>query len=151
MRWFAKRKGGQDEYLVKNVGMGCRSSSGLYYPGSSIGKVAVWAGDDGVCDPRRSLGGGSHPRDNGFSSQARGTLERHRRGNQRAVIHLGDQRGQSTVEFAVVTAGFLALLVGLGTFVNMLGDGVIIQHALASASHHLQDVPAPFIADVFRY
>lgn len=67
------------------------------------------------------------------------------------MICFGNDKGQSTVEFAVITSGFVALIVALGLFWHALGDGLLVEHALAAASHHLQGVPIPNIADVFRY
>lgn len=55
------------------------------------------------------------------------------------------------MEFAVITAGVLALLVGLGALWHGLDGGMLVRHAQAAASHHLSGVPAPFIADIFRY
>lgn len=67
------------------------------------------------------------------------------------MIAFGDEGGQSTVEFAVVTFAFLAVSLALGVLWRMLGDGLPVEHALAAASHHVWNVPAPNIADVFRY
>ena len=78
-------------------------------------------------------------------------MERHRRWHKRLVEKLLAQRGQSTVEFAIVTAGFLALVVALGAFWHMLGDGLIIEHALAVASHHIQSAAPTTILDIFLY
>lgn len=46
---------------------------------------------------------------------------------------------------------FLALVIGLGALWHFLGDGTPIEHALAAASHHINGVPVPFLADIFRY
>ena len=59
--------------------------------------------------------------------------------------------GQATVEFAIITAGFLAVTVALVAFAHMLNDGLIVEHALAVASHHLQAVAPVTIVDVFLY
>lgn len=59
--------------------------------------------------------------------------------------------GQSSVEYAVVLAAFLALMVGLGVMGRFMSDGMIIDHALQSASHHLQEVAAGAWSDVFLY
>lgn len=55
------------------------------------------------------------------------------------------------MEFAVVTAGLLALIAGLAALWHGLESGLVVQHALAAASHHLAGVPVPFLADIFRY
>ena len=59
--------------------------------------------------------------------------------------------GQSTVEFAIVMACFLAVTVALGTMWHALGDGMVVEHALAVASHHIQGVAPVTIADIFLY
>ena len=55
------------------------------------------------------------------------------------------------VEFAVVTAGFLALTVALATLWHAFGDGLLVEHALAVASHHIQSVAPATITDIFLY
>lgn len=62
-----------------------------------------------------------------------------------------ESAGQATVEFAVVAAGFLVVTVVLMAFWRMLGDGLIVEHALAVASHHIQAVAPVTIADIFLY
>ncbi|MBQ9000578.1 MAG: hypothetical protein IJ087_01840 [Eggerthellaceae bacterium] len=61
-------------------------------------------------------------------------VERDRRGHQRSV------RGQSTVEFAVVTAGFLAVTVALGSLWRAFADGLLIEHALAVTPVNIADI-----------
>lgn len=55
------------------------------------------------------------------------------------------------MEFAIVTAAFLALLAALGALWRMLGTGLIIEHALAVASHHIQSAAPAAIVDIFLY
>lgn len=59
-------------------------------------------------------------------------------------------RGQSSVEYAIVAA-FLAMVVGLGAVANLLESGLVLEHALQSASHHLSNVAAAAWADIFLY
>ncbi|MBO4365419.1 MAG: hypothetical protein J5804_03905 [Eggerthellaceae bacterium] len=59
--------------------------------------------------------------------------------------------GQSTVEFAIVTAAFLAVLIGLSALWHAFDQGLFVQHALQSASHHLQSVDAGAWGDVLAY
>ena len=61
------------------------------------------------------------------------------------------ERGQATVEFAVVTAGFLAMTVALSVVWHAIGDGLLVDHAIAVASHHLQTAALAVITDVFLY
>ena len=58
--------------------------------------------------------------------------------------------GQSTVEFAVVAAALLAIVVGLGALWRAFGDGLFVMHAVASASHHVQGAIGA-MADVFAF
>ena len=60
-------------------------------------------------------------------------------------------RGQSTVEFAVVMAGFMSLTVALATLWHALDSGLILNHVLAVASHHIQAVAPVTITDIFLY
>ncbi len=61
------------------------------------------------------------------------------------------RRGQSTVEFAVVLFGFLAMLAALGVLWRALEGGLLVEHALQSASHHVETVVPGVVADVFLY
>ena len=59
--------------------------------------------------------------------------------------------GQSTVEYAVVFAAFLALVVALGVVWRFLEAGSVVDHALQSASHHLSSVSSGAWIDVLLY
>ena len=74
-------------------------------------------------------------------------MERHRLGHQRVV---GDERGQATVEYALILAAFLTVVVGLGLLLRALDGGLFVEHALASASHHVQ-ASMGWMTDVFSY
>ena len=78
-------------------------------------------------------------------------MERHSKRNQRTIEIPRGRRGQSTVEFAVVTAGFLAATVALGAMWRVFGDGLLVEHALAVASHHVQSVAPVTLVDIFLY
>ena len=60
-----------------------------------------------------------------------------------------DEAGQGTVEFALVTCGFLAVVLGLGALYHLGADGALGDHALRSASHVLAASPAFVLADIF--
>ena len=64
---------------------------------------------------------------------------------------VADETGQSTVEFAIVTAGFMAVTAVLSLMRHVFGDGVVVEHALAVASHHIQLVAPATMVDVFLY
>lgn len=66
-------------------------------------------------------------------------------------MHHDKNKGQSSVEYALVLVAFLALIVGLGVIGRFVSEGVIIDHALQSASHHLQEVASGAWSDVFIY
>lgn len=55
------------------------------------------------------------------------------------------------VEFAVVAAGFLAGAAALAALWRVFGDGVVVEHAIAVASHHVQAVAPATIVDIFLY
>lgn len=57
--------------------------------------------------------------------------------------------GQSTVEYAVVFAAFLALVIALGYLWRLFDVGTVVNHALQSASHHLDQVASGAWLDVF--
>ena len=57
------------------------------------------------------------------------------------------ERGQGTVEYAVV----LCMVVALGVLAKAMGEGLFVEHALMSASHHLQLAALGSVADVFAF
>ncbi len=59
--------------------------------------------------------------------------------------------GQATVEYAIVFIAFLALVIALGALWDVLSGGLVVQHALQSASHHLSGVSPGVILDAFLY
>lgn len=63
---------------------------------------------------------------------------------------LGDDRGQGTVEYALVTAAFLCVIVAGAALWRALSEGLFVDHGLVSASHHLGGAAA-WIADVLVF
>lgn len=61
-----------------------------------------------------------------------------------------DCAGQSTVEFAVVTVALLCVIVALAAIGRVAGQGVLVEHAAAAASHHVAGSTSA-TADVFSY
>lgn len=150
MRW-SKRKVAGYGYLVENVGIG---QSGKLDGVGAHAKPSAFncrAGNDGVRNPGRRARGDCNPGDHGFPPASGTAVERHCRRYQRAIGNLFDRTGQATVEFAIVAAGFLAVTVALMALWRMLGDGLIVEHALAVASHHIQAAAPATIADIFLY
>ncbi len=61
------------------------------------------------------------------------------------------QSGQSTVEFALVAAAFLAVVIGLGALWRFASGGALVEHALATASHCVEQASPQAMADVLLY
>lgn len=59
--------------------------------------------------------------------------------------------GQSTVEYVVVLAALLAVVVGLGALVHLFSDGTVTNHAVFSASHHVGGDSLGAVLDVFTF
>lgn len=57
--------------------------------------------------------------------------------------------GQSTVEFAIVTAGLFLIVSTFSLLWNIGDSGIFVQHALSCASHHIQEVAGGVVGDVF--
>ena len=65
-------------------------------------------------------------------------------------LRLGAQSGQGTLEYAVVFAAMLSLIVGLGAMMHGFERGMFGRHAVESASHHIQ-ASLGWFCDVFSY
>ncbi len=131
------------------------------------GEVNERARHYGVRHSRRSSSRHCHFGDYGLPPETAGTMERHCGRNQRALETAGRSVspawqdvspaktrcvcGQSTVEFAVVMAGFLSLTIALGIMWRAFGGGIFVEHALAVASHHIQTVALVAVTDIFLY
>lgn len=74
-------------------------------------------------------------------------MERHRRGHKRLVA---DERGQATLEYALVTAALMAVVVGLWAVRQLFFGGLAADHALAAASHHV-DGAWGWVCDVLAF
>lgn len=59
--------------------------------------------------------------------------------------------GQGTVEYALVLFAFLSMVAGMATMWHALDAGMLVEHALQSASHHIASVAPGAFADVFMY
>lgn len=68
-----------------------------------------------------------------------------------ACDRLRCEAGQATVEFAIVLAAFMVVAIAYGALWDSLKEGVFIEHALQSASHHIQQVAQGAWADVLAY
>lgn len=62
-----------------------------------------------------------------------------------------DMHGQSTVEYVVITAAFVVMVMILGALWRTLEEGSLVDHALSSVSHHIQLAFPSNGADIFLY
>lgn len=63
--------------------------------------------------------------------------------------HIKNSDGQSTVEFAIVTCALLVIVIALTALWNIGDNGIFVEHAVSSASHHLEEAAAGIVGDVF--
>lgn len=113
--------------------------------------------------------GHSHSCHHDFQAENRRAVERDHDGNPRSLkelLHRGkdadawfkraltgklhESHGQSTVEYALVSVAFLAIVFGLGALSDLLGDGVVVSHAISAASHGIQNAIGG-ATDVFSF
>ena len=154
MRWFERKVVGH-EHLVGNSGIGEPGEHALVGERNNAHKAVdafdCRAGNDRIRDSGRRARGHCDSGDHGVPSQAAGTVERHRRWHQRIVSALAHETGQATVEFAIVATAFMAVTVALTVMWKAFGGGLLVEHALAVASHHIQAVAPVTIVDIFLY
>ena len=67
------------------------------------------------------------------------------------VVRMRNCSGQATVEFAIVCAALLCIAVGLAALFHLFDGGRVLQHALASASHHIAAGDAGAWGDILVY
>ena len=61
------------------------------------------------------------------------------------------ERGQGTVEFAVLAAAFSVIVLALGLLWHRIETGAFVEHACSSASHVIEASSAGAMGDVFLY
>lgn len=71
---------------------------------------------------------------------------RFRRESMACSLH---EKGQSTVEYALVMVTFLSLLLGIGSLWRVVSGGLLVDHAIACASHSVMGVVSGVLADAF--
>lgn len=151
MRWIIERKDKRDEFTRRDNGLvRARSSRGddeIIRPGERRKRARY----NGIRHISRCFSRNCNTRNSCVPSSFARTMERHCRRHQRLIRSLVNRSGQSTVEFAVVTAGFLAVTVALSVLWHAIGDGLLVDHAIAVASHHVQAVAPTTITDIFLY
>jgi len=67
------------------------------------------------------------------------------------LSQLLDNRGQGTLEYALIGLVLLTVFVALKLLQHRLGEGLFVLHALRSASHALGPNSAGVVGDVFLY
>ncbi|MEG0374075.1 MAG: hypothetical protein RR547_01530 [Raoultibacter sp.] len=67
------------------------------------------------------------------------------------VSVLCDERGQGTVEYALVLFSLLAIIVACGVLWHAIETGSFVDHAAMSASHNLASVSPGAFVDVLLY
>ncbi len=70
---------------------------------------------------------------------------------QTEASFISDESGQATVEFVALLMAGLIMVVALGQLWEVLAEGLFVEHALSSASHHVLLISPGNIADVFLY
>lgn len=154
MRWSKRKECKHGDYCGEKAGGRQRYDKGVGAGDNAFAQLValhIGTGHDGIRDLSRRFGCDSHPGHHGVPSQIAGTVECHCRWNKRPVTALRDERGQATVEFAVIAASFLVVTVALAALWHALGDGLFVEHALTVASHHIQAVAPVTIVDIFLY
>lgn len=150
-----ERKGDGNEGCrinVGNIGGGVAEMVGdRPHENRNHSEVDEGAGDDRVRNPRRSARRDRDIGHHGVQAEAAGIMERHCGRHKRLVAIGQDEAGQSTVEFAVVMAAFLAVMTALAVMWRAFEGGLLVEHALAVASHHIQSVVPVTLVDIFLY
>lgn len=122
-----------------------------------------------ICHFSRGLSGHRHTCNHDIQTKNPRTLERHNDRNTRSIKRfftrgkeadtwfknaltgkLKGNCGQSSVEYALISAAFISIVVGLGLLSNLLSDGVVVSHAIDAASHGIKDIVGG-AADVFSF
>ena len=62
-----------------------------------------------------------------------------------------DECGQSTVEFVDVLSGILVVILGLGAMLRFGDEGLLVGHAIMSASHNISGAVLGIAGDVFCF
>ena len=105
-----------------------------------------WPGNDGVRHPRWCPCGHRHHRHHIVQAEDPRALGRHCQRHQWLV---GD-RGQGTVEYAIITVAFLGIITACGMIFRAFEAGAFVEHALDSASHSMH-ASVGWITDVFSF
>lgn len=69
--------------------------------------------------------------------------------NKKWLKILKEEKAQSTVEFAIIVAAMLIIVIALSLIWKTSSNGLLIEHALNSASHHIEQAAIGIVGDVF--
>jgi hypothetical protein len=65
-----------------------------------------------------------------------------------AVQRIASIKGQSTVEYALILASFLCIVIALGMLASTIREGIFVQHTHACASHTYASFDAGAYGDI---
>ena len=128
-------------------GSGGKGYDGALVQRSGQAFLRARSGNDGVRDPRWGFGRYRDFGDLGVSPSSARALGCDCEQHQFLVM---SECGQAMVEYVVVLAGVLCVIAGLGAFFNAFESGLVVRHAVSSASHHLGS-GAGWVLDMFAY
>ena len=139
----AARRVGESGKLGKEEAGARRGALPMRHRGTLAGRERP--GHDRVRDSGGGAGGDSDHSHHAFPAEDPRIVGCHSNRHQRPVRAAlrcvqRSRSGQGTLEYALITAGFLSVAVALGALWHVLGGGLFVEHALASASHHVQAV-----------
>lgn len=59
---------------------------------------------------------------------------------QKVLTDFKSDKGQGTIEFAIVTAALLLIVIALGALWKLGDQGIFVEHAINSATKHIGDL-----------
>lgn len=102
---------------------------------------------NGICDSRWRASGNCNPCNRSLSPKTARALGRNRKWHEFVIKNTA---GQASVEFALILGVLIAIVVGLGAFLDKANAGVFIDHAIAASSHNITN-SIKGLVDVFLY
>ena len=151
MRWSIRGKEPCHDYLCETIEGDYEDSRQDNYAYTRTRALERGPRDDRVRHPRRRPRGDRDHSHSAVPTEAPRAMGRHSPRNKRFVSTALGNCGQATVEFTIIMAGFLALTVALGALWHAFDSGLLVEHAIATASHHVQAVAPATITDIFLY
>lgn len=109
-------------------------------------KVKLRAGHNRVCNSRWRFGRDCHSCHHAVSPETSRIVGRNCKRHEFALSN----RGQATVEFALVVFALLCVVLGLGAILSKADLGVFIDHAITASSHNITNSISG-VLDVLQY